>query len=202
MKRRIRLLHTIHLFTLVLTLGFCPVASAQSFGSASSAHSPHEGEAVLAMERDLALVLTRDGFDAFATLFHDDFTLWIDGRETTRAEYLPPVAAWRAAGNGAISTQMRPVSIDVFGDLALSRYVLRENFVDGTSFVGRFVSLARRDNGCWQVYRSTVFTLYRGPSEGAPTLEAPEPGDPSGVERAVSHCTNSQMLDHPNEHNE
>lgn len=182
---------------------FCVFAAGVlALGFASAAYAQDEERDVLAMERDLALVLTRDGFNAFAALFHDDFTLWIDGRETTRAEYLPPVAAWRAAGNGAISTQMRPVSIDVFGDLALSRYVLRENFVDGTSFVGRFVSLARRGDGCWQVYRTTVFTLYRGPSEGAPTLEAPEPGDPYGVERAVSHCTNSEMSDDPNEHNE
>lgn len=181
----------------------CMVAAGLlAFGFASTAYAQDEEGDVLAMERDLALVLTRDGFAAFASLFHDDFTLWIDGRETARADYLPPVAAWRAAGNGAISTQMQPVSIDVFGNLALSRYVLRENFIDGTSFVGRFVSLARRDDGCWQVYRSTVFTLYRGPSEGAPTLEAPEPGDLDGVERAVSHCANSQMLVHPNGHNE
>jgi hypothetical protein len=65
---------------------------------------------------------------------------------------------------------MWPVSVDVFGDLALSRYVLREDFVDGSSFVGRFVSLARRSNGSWQVYRTTVFTLFQGPSDDAPDL--------------------------------
>lgn len=165
---------------------FAALVLALSF--ASSAHAQDEGEAVLAMERDLALVLSRDGFDAFAAQFHHDFTLWIDGRESTRAEYLPPVAAWRAAGNGAIATQMRPVSVDVFGDLALSRYVLREDFVDGTSFVGRFVSLARRDNGCWQVYRSTVFTLYRGPSEDAPAIETPEASGSNGVENSASRA--------------
>lgn len=147
---------------------FAAIVLAISF--ASSAQAQDEGEAVLTMERDLALVLTRDGLDAFAARFHDDFTLWIDGDEVARAEYLTWVAAWHAAGNGAISTQMWPVSVDVFGDLALSRYVLREDFVDGSSFVGRFVSLARRSNGSWQVYRTTVFTLFRGPSDDAPDL--------------------------------
>lgn len=141
-------------------------------GFAWPSRADDQEAAVLNMERDLALVLTRDGFDAFAAQFHDDFTLWIDGREVARADYLPPVAAWRAAGNGAVSTRMIPVSVDVFGDLALSRFVLREDFIDGTSFVGRFVSLARRDNGCWKAYRSTVFTLYRGASGNAPALES------------------------------
>lgn len=166
---------------------FAALVLALSF--ASSAHAQDEEEAVLAMERDLALVLSREGFAAFAAQFHHDFTLWIDGGEIARAEYLPRVAAWRAAGNGAISTQMRPVSVDVFGDFALSRYVLRENFIDGTSFVGRFVSLARRSGGCWQVYRSTVFTLYRGPSEDAPTVETPEPSGSDSMENGASRAS-------------
>lgn len=155
-------------------------------GFAWPSRADDQEAAVLNMERDLALVLTRDGFDAFAAQFHDDFTLWIDGREVARADYLPRVAAWRAAGNGAISTRMLPVSVDVFGDLALSRFVLREDFIDGTSFVGRFVSLARRDNGCWQAYRSTVFTLYRGASGNAPALESTAPPAQAGLESGPS----------------
>jgi len=150
-------------------------------GVAESARADDQEAAVLNMERDLALVLTRDGFDAFSAQFHDDFTLWIDGRVVARSDYLPPVEAWLAAGNGAVSTRMLPVSVDVFGDLALSRFVLREDFIDGTSFVGRFVSLARRENGCWRVYRSTVFTLYRGPSGNAPALESTSPDDPAAA---------------------
>lgn len=146
-------------------------AIALGYAVAFPAFAQDEGEVVIAMERDLALTLKRDGFDSFASRFHKDFTLWIDGRKNARAEYLAGVAAWRADGNWATSTQMRPVSIDVFGDLALSRYVLREDFVDGTSFVGRFVSLARRGGRAWQVYRSSVFTIYRGPTPGAPKVE-------------------------------
>lgn len=156
---------------MVFALGWAPMAHAQD-----QADARDEAEAVLAMQGDLALLLVREGFDAFAARFHEDFTLWIDGREIARADYLPLVAAWRAAGNGAVSVEMQPVSVDVFGDLAFTRYVLRENFVDGTSFVGRFVSLSRRSDGAWQAYRTSVFTVYRGPSEGAPDIGARGPG--------------------------
>lgn len=165
-----------------------------AFGFAGSARADDQKAAVLNMERDLALVLTRDGFDAFSAQFHDDFTLWIDGRVIARADYLPPVEAWLASGNGAVSTRMLPVSVDIYGDLALSRFVLREDFIDGTSFVGRFVSLARRENGCWQVYRSTVFTLYRGPSGNTPALESTAPG---GSDAAASNATLALKVDDP-----
>jgi len=182
-KSRKALLPTCVLAALLLAPGF-----------AGTARADDQEAAVLNMERDLALVLTRDGFDAFSAQFHDDFTLWIDGREVARADYLPPVAAWRAAGNGAVSTRMLPVSVDIFGDLALARFVLREDFIDGTSFVGRFVSLARRDNGCWRVYRSNVFTLYRGPSGNAPALESTVRGGPDGAE---GNATMALKVDDP-----
>lgn len=177
----------------------CVVGAASlMLGVTSSAKAQDDGGGVLAMQRDLALVLSRDGFEAFAEQFHDDFTVWIDGRLIVRADYLPAVAAWRAAGNGAISTQIWPVSVDVFDEFALSRYVLRENFVDGTSFVGRFVSLVRLKDGCWQTYRTTVFTLYRGPSEDAPEQSGSQseganaPPVPESRASGLSRCAPSE----------
>ncbi|MGE0046876.1 MAG: nuclear transport factor 2 family protein [Hyphomonadaceae bacterium] len=145
----------------LLLLALPPPSHAQADAAADEA-------AIVALERDVALVLTRDGFDAYASLFDPDFSLWIDGRLVARDAYLIGVRAWRAGGAGATATRMSPVSVEVFEDLALSRYTLREDFNDGTSFVGRFVSLARREDGRWRLFRSNVQTLYRGPSASAP----------------------------------
>ncbi|MDQ8177439.1 MAG: hypothetical protein P3A58_08795 [Gemmatimonadota bacterium] len=55
-------------------------------------------------------------------------------------------------------------------DVALSRYTLREEFSDGTAFVGRFASLARRHEGRWLLYRTSFSTIFRGPAKDAPSL--------------------------------
>jgi len=127
--------------------------------------------AVRALEEGVALVLARDGFDAYAALFHDGYTNWSGGAAPVdRATYLARVRTWYDAGNRAVATAMRPVSIDIEGDLAISRYVLREEFNDGTAFVGRFTSVARRTDGRWQLYRTSFDTVYRGPKAEAPPL--------------------------------
>ncbi|MGD9906746.1 MAG: nuclear transport factor 2 family protein [Vicinamibacterales bacterium] len=127
--------------------------------------------AVRALEEGVALVLARDGFDAYAALFHDGYTNWSGGPEPVdRATYLARVRSWYDAGNRAVATEMRPVSIDIEGDLAISRYVLREEFTDGTAFVGRFTSVARRTGSRWQLYRTSFTTVYRGAKASAPPL--------------------------------
>jgi len=82
-----------------------------------------------------------------------------------REAYLEAVRGWYDAGNRAVATELRPLSIDLLGDLALSRYVLRGEFNDGTAFVGRFASLARRHQGRRTLYRTSFSTVYRGPRE-------------------------------------
>lgn len=118
------------------------------------------------------MVLARDGFDAYAALFHADYTNWSGGVEAVdRATYLARVRTWHDAGNRAVATEMHPVSIEIEGDLAISRYILREEFNDGTAFVGRFTSVARRTDARWQLYRTSFTTAYRGPKDQAPALK-------------------------------
>lgn len=126
---------------------------------------------VLALERDVALVLAKEGFDAYAALFHPDYTNWSGGDAAVdRQTYLAGVKPWYDAGSRAVAVDIRPVSIEIMGDLALSRYTLREEFSDGTAFVGRFASLARRHEGRWLLYRTSFSTIFRGPVKDAPGL--------------------------------
>lgn len=126
---------------------------------------------VLALERDVALVLAQEGFDAYAALFHADYSNWSGGDAALdRHTYLDRVKTWYDAGNRAVAVDIRPVSIEIMGDLALSRYTLREEFSDGTAFVGRFASLARRHERRWLLYRTSFSTIFRGPVGDAPRL--------------------------------
>jgi len=119
--------------------------------------------AVRELETEVALVLTRQGFDAYAAHFHPDYSNWTGrGAPIGRAEFLVGVKAWHAAGNHAVAVALQPISFEVFGDVALSRYRLREDFKDGTSFVGRFNSLAKREGGRWLLFRTQFETEYQG----------------------------------------
>jgi hypothetical protein len=125
--------------------------------------------AVEQLERDIALVLAREGFAAYAARFHPGYSNWGDGgAPLARAEFLAAVKGWHQRGNHAVAVRMVPLSTEVLGDFALSRYRLREDFSDGTSFVGHFTSLAARHEGQWLLYRTSFTTLYRGPAAGAP----------------------------------
>jgi ketosteroid isomerase-like protein len=128
-------------------------------------------EQVLALERDVALVLANEGFDAYAALFHPDYNNWSGGDSVIgREAFLRRVKAWYDAGNRAVAVEIRPVSTEIMGDLAYSRYALREDFADGTAFVGRFASLSRRHERRWLLYRTSFTTIYRGPAKDAPGL--------------------------------
>lgn len=124
-------------------------------------------QALLTQERDVAMVLAREGFDAYEALFAPDFTLWIDGRSLSRDEFLSGVKNWYEAGHRATATAQNDADAEFFGDLALARYEIRENFNDGTIFRGRIVSLERCVDGNWRLFRSHVTTLYRGAAEAA-----------------------------------
>lgn len=148
-------------------------ASAASCSSVTPPLPDPEGDRaqVLALERDVALVLAKEGFDAYAALFHADYSNWSGGDAALdRQTYLDRVKTWYDAGNRAVAVDIKPVSIEIMGDLALSRYILREEFSDGTAFVGRFASLARRHERRWLLYRTSFSTVFRGPVSDAPGL--------------------------------
>lgn len=116
------------------------------------------------------MILVEQGFDAYAAQFHRDYSNWADGGEAfSRERFLAGVKSWYQRGNRAVAVKMAPVSTEIFGDFALSRYRLREDFSDGTSFVGHFTSLAAKQDGRWLLFRTSFTTLYRGKTSGAPS---------------------------------
>jgi hypothetical protein len=158
----------------IVALGLLVAIGGASCGRAPSPLSAGdpavEREQVLALERNVALVLANEGFDAYAALFHPDYTNWGGDAVLGRQAYLDRVRPWYDAGNRAVATDIHPISIEIIGDLAVSRYLLREDFSDGTAFVGRFVSLARRDEGRWQLYHTSFTPIFRGRGADAPPL--------------------------------
>ena len=86
-------------------------------------HAPAGAEtgdqrAVRELETGVALVLTRQGFDAYAARFHPDYSNWTGrGAPIGRAEFLASVKAWHGAGNHAVAVAMQPISFEVFGDV-------------------------------------------------------------------------------------
>lgn len=138
--------------------------------ASARAESPDQ-RAVRELETQVAMVLTRQGFEAYAELFHPDYSNWT-GRSPPigRAEFLGGVRRWHGAGNHAVAVAVQPISFEVFGDVALSRYRLREDFKDGSSFVGRFNSLAKREGGRWLLFRTQFETEYQGETAKAPVV--------------------------------
>lgn len=127
--------------------------------------------AVEALEQSYAMVLAEQGFEAYAALFHPDYTHWADGGVVRdRATFLASVRRWYDAGNRATAVSMKPISTDLLGDYALARYELREDFSNGESFVGRFTSVVRRHKGRWLGYRTSFQTLYYGSTVSAPSI--------------------------------
>lgn len=169
--------------SILLATALLSLAAAESPSHASPAAAPSatadaaqaDRAAIEELEGRVALVLREKGFDAFAALFHPDYVNWADGSALTRRDqYLAGVRRWFDEGNHATRTTMKPVSIELFGDIALSRYRLREDFNNGQSFVGHFASLARRHEGRWLLYRTNFTTLYRGPTGEVPDALAAE----------------------------
>lgn len=153
-------------FWLVVSAGCTPAASGPVRGQDGA---QDDRGAVLALEGGAAMVLAEQGFDTYAALFHPDYTNWSGGaRALDRAGFLEAVRKWYDAGNRAVCAALQPVSVDIVGDLAYSRYLMREEFNDGTIFVGRFASLARQDGGRWLLYRTSFSTVFRGAPDAAP----------------------------------
>lgn len=127
--------------------------------------------AVRELETEVAMVLAQQGFEPYARLFHPDYSNWTGtGAPIGRAQFLDGVRKWHDAGNKAIAVALQPISFEVFGDVALSRYRLREDFKDGSSFVGRFNSLAKREGGQWLLFRTQFVTEFHGETAKAPKV--------------------------------
>lgn len=130
-----------------------------------------EQSKIIELNRWVALAPKEAGFEAYAELFHPDFTNWYMAGDKeslrTRADYLSLVKDWLEAGNYATFSKVTPISIDIFGDVAYIRQVKEEHFHHSdqapTKFVGHFASVMKKHKGKWTFYRTSFDTRYRGP---------------------------------------
>jgi ketosteroid isomerase-like protein len=130
---------------------------------------------IIEVNRWVPLAPKEAGYEAYAALFHPDYTNWymVGDKEalTTRAQFLGGVKRWLDAGNYATFSKVVPISVEVFGDIAYIRHLQEEHFhhPDGepTMFVGHFASLMKKHNGKWTFYRTSFQHRYRGPIEGS-----------------------------------
>lgn len=163
----------------LLTMLFSAQANAlESSNTEIPAWSEEQAE-IIAVSRFVALAPKELGFEEYSNLFHPDFTSWYmrGGTESlrTREQYLALVRDWLDEGNYAISSEVNPISIEIFGDIAYVRQVRIERFHnpngEPTMFVGHFASLMKKHNGQWTFYRTSFDTRYRGPMPTQPTQD-------------------------------
>jgi hypothetical protein len=123
-------------------------------------------------EKNIALVLAHQGFEAYSRYFHPSYHNWPSGQSVKdRSRFLADVKTWYEQGNKAVAVQMQPLHSEIIADFGLSQYRLREDFNNGKSFVGTFTSLSKQAPGGWQFYNTSFHPEYYGPTAEAPTLE-------------------------------
>ncbi|MDZ7869315.1 MAG: hypothetical protein U5L02_09000 [Rheinheimera sp.] len=122
-------------------------------------------------EKNIALVLAQQGFDAYSRSFHPAYHNWPSGKSVKdRSRFLADVKIWYEQGNKAVAVQMQPLHSELIADFGLSQYRLREDFNNGESFVGTFTSLSKQSSDGWQFYNTSFHTEYYGPTAEAPAV--------------------------------
>ena len=157
------------LFALLLL--WLTIASESVFSDPNSSQWNEEQLAIIELNRWLPLSLDKEGFNAFSEYFHPEYTNWyMKGDKQSlvdRDEYLSRVKAWHDQGNYATKSEVIPISIEVFGDIAYIRFIQVEHFANKekelTMFIGQFASLLKKHNGRWKMYRTSFQERYRGP---------------------------------------
>jgi hypothetical protein len=132
---------------------------------------------IIEINRWVPLAPKEAGYEAYAALFHPDYTNWymVGDKETltTREQFLAGVKSWLEAGNYSNYSKVVPISVEIFGDIAYVRHLQEEHFyhpdMPPSMFVGHFASLMKRYNGKWTFYRTSFQDRYRGPIVGATT---------------------------------
>lgn len=130
---------------------------------------------IIEINRWVPLAPKEAGYEAYAELFHPDYTNWymVGDKEmlTTREQFLGGVKRWLDEGNYANFSKVVPISVEIFGDIAYVRHLQEEHFHHPdkapTMFVGHFASLMKKHKGKWTFYRTSFQHRYRGPIEGS-----------------------------------
>jgi|GEM_PF-5211028 len=159
------------LFRILLLGSSCFLASATAQPAIEKSQAA-EIQAIEQHEKQVAMVLAQQGFAAYAALFHPDYRNWGFGQpQRDRATFLADSKRWYDLGNRAIAVQMQPLHSEIIGDLAISQYRLREDFNDGTSFVGAFVSVSKKGPNGWLAYNTSYHTEFYGATADAMVVD-------------------------------
>lgn len=126
-----------------------------------------EQSLLIEMNRQVALTLKRDGFEAYSALFHPEYSNWFMGvlPVRDRAVFLRDIKQWFDAGNYAVASEIEPISVNIDGDTAYLRLKQTEHFTDakGTrssfSFLG--TDIMKKYQGKWTFYASSFTEVVK-----------------------------------------
>ena len=107
---------------------------------------------------DMGPVLREEGVSVYAERYHDDFRHWDiqgSGRLGTKASAAKFWGKFHEDGHRITCTYVRPVTVDVFGDISVARliYEQTDRYADGNESTGlwRMVAVFKRMGDSWQV---------------------------------------------------
>ena len=145
-----------HISLTTIMLILCVSVSATS-AEIESAFSSEELEIAKFWE-DMGPVLRDEGVAAYAERYHDDFRHWDiqgSGRLSNKESAAKFWGKFHEDGHRITCTHVRPVTIDVFGDISVARliYEQTDQYADGKESTGlwRMVAVFKRNGDSWQV---------------------------------------------------
>ena len=107
---------------------------------------------------DMGPVLRDEGVAAYAERYHDDFRHWDiqgSGRLGSKESAAKFWGKFHEDGHRITCTHVRPVTVDVFGDISVARliYEQTDQYADGKESTGlwRMVAVFKRNGDSWQV---------------------------------------------------
>ncbi len=116
-------------------------------------------EAIETLARDLPLILSNQGWDAYANTFSDDYVNWsmVGDNVRSREDYLALVKDWYDKGNRATGSTIKPIDfVQISDNTVMYLYALQERFNDPNDSTKtnirdiRFVATYRKENGVWK----------------------------------------------------
>lgn len=119
-------------------------------------------EQVIAAMEHIPMLLASEEFDTFAAYFHSDFSQWFVGNTEVRdrTAYLAAIRQWYEAGNRPVSNEVRPVSIQIRGNVAITRAFFEETSKDRlglentVSYWGETIFV--KENGHWLQFSASL----------------------------------------------
>ncbi len=117
------------------------------------------------MNRQVALRLKCDGFEAYSILFHPEYSNWFMGvlPVRNRTVFLRDIKQWFDARNYAVASEIEPISANIVGDTAYLRLKQTEHFTDTKGTPSNFsfhgMHIMKKYQGKWTFYASSFVQI-------------------------------------------